>query len=118
MSPETHEQKRRRDIERDLDRKVTFATHMHAQIVRLDVKGGDTNIDKLLDATRIKARPLSVLCGEVMNLDDPDDPGSLTGSVRWTYRTTRPGEAHVRIHSLPGLTSGTRYRVTLLVIGS
>lgn len=118
MSREAFDEKRIRDAERDLDRKITFAQHMHAQVVALDIKGGDTNVDKLLDATRIKSPPLGVQCVEARNLDNYDDPGSLTGSVRWTYRTTRPGEAYVRIHSFPGLTSGTRYRVTLLVLGS
>lgn len=105
-------------LERETDRKLTFAEHMSAQIVYLpSVYGADTDIDIRLDPERIKARPLGVLCVEVRNLDAPDQPGSLGGSVPWAYRSPRPGEAYVRILNLPGLASATRYGLGLLVVG-
>lgn len=108
------------DLERDADRKWSFASHMHCQIVELsDIDGDDTDVDIRLDPQRIKSRPLGVECVEVRNQDDPETPGSYGGSVQWAYRAPiAGGAAYVRITNFPGLMSGGRYLVRFLVIGS
>ena len=104
-------------VERDMDRKITWASHMFGQIVEIEAYGDDTDIDIKLDAQRIKARPLGMLCIEVRNLANPEQPGNLGGSVPWSYRAPRPGEGYVRILNVPGLASAKRYLVRFLVLG-
>jgi hypothetical protein len=107
-------------LERDADRKWTFASHMHCQVAELpDVDGDDTDVDIRIDPQRIKGRPFGVECVEVRNLDNPEAPGSYGGSVQWHYRAPiGSGAGYVRITNFPGLMSGGRYLVRFLIIGS
>ena len=117
MEPKRSVEERLAAVERDLDRKITWASHMSGQIVEIETYGDDTDIDVKLDAQRIKKRPIGMLCIEVQNLTTPEQPGNLGGSVPWFYRAPRPGEAYVRILNFPGLASATRYLVRFLVLG-
>jgi hypothetical protein len=103
--------------DRDTDRKLTFATHMQAQIVTLPVVAGDdTDIDIRLDPARIGKRPLGVICVEVRNAAT-GEAGCLGGSVPWTYQASDPRAAYMRILNFPGLDSAQNYAITLVVLG-
>ncbi len=121
MRPEANkgrsDEERLTRIERDMDRKLTFLEHMHAQIVEIEAYGDDTDIDIRLDPQRIKSRPYGVLCVEVRNLDNPESPGSLGGSVPWCYRAPTSGVGYARILNFPGLDAATRYLVRFLILG-
>jgi hypothetical protein len=117
MQPEKPIEERVADVERDLDRKLTFADHFMGQIVKLPrVLGSTTNLDIRLDAERIKERPLGAFVIEVRKVVS-GDAAYISGSLPWSYVTPRPGAAFLRIASLPGLDASTDYALTLLVVG-
>jgi hypothetical protein len=96
------------DIERDMDRKLTVAKHLYQELVEFDVTGDDTSVRV---KTRFATRPKAVSCVDAQNLDYPDAPGSTAIQWRWAER------GQIEIYNFPGLASGIRYRVRLLVIG-
>jgi hypothetical protein len=96
------------EIERDMDRKLTVKEHLFADVVEFDATGDDTDIRI---KTRFKAPVLGVVPLLVRNLDNPDAPGSTTVQMRWSEG------GQIEAFNFPGLASGIRYRVRLLVIG-
>jgi hypothetical protein len=95
-------------IERDMDRKLTVAEHLNQQTVEFDATGDDTSIRI---KTRFATRPIGVELLEARNLDAPDLPASTPIQWKWAER------GQIEIYNFPGLASGVRYRVRLLVIG-
>jgi hypothetical protein len=95
-------------VERDMDRKLTVEEHLYQQFVEFDATGDDTDIRI---KTRFQTRPKDVQLAEARNLDYPDAPGSTAIQWRWAEN------GQIEIYNFPGLASGVRYRVRLLVIG-
>jgi hypothetical protein len=95
-------------IERDMDRRLTVEEHLYAQFLEFDATGDDTSIRV---KTRFATRPKQVVCAEARNLDYPDAPGSTPIQWKWAEN------GQIEIYNFPGLASGVRYRVRLLVIG-
>jgi hypothetical protein len=95
-------------IERDMDRKLTVAEHLYQQFLEFDATGDDTSIRI---KTRFATRPKSVELAEARNLDAPDLPASTPIQWKWAEN------GQIEIYNFPGLASGVRYRVRLLVIG-
>jgi hypothetical protein len=95
----------------------TGVDNLRAQEIEIGVTGADTNVDLRVDLKRLGGEPRHVLCTAVVNLDDPEQPGSLGGSVPWCHRAPTPSEAYVRVLSFPGLGSSTRYLVRFLILG-
>lgn len=89
------------------DVNVRLQTSLRGEFRTIEVTGAEADVDV---AVSFQSPPVAVLVCSVANLTTPDTPGSLS-SLAWTARA-----GGVRILNFPGLASGERYRVTLLVL--
>jgi hypothetical protein len=101
-------------IERDMDRRLRFGTHFDAEEKVITVTGDSVDVDVKL--TKLRGRPLYVLCGMVEQVGSPDSPGNCGGLLAAKPQTVSGGKG-IRISNFPGLGAGTEYRVPILVIG-
>jgi hypothetical protein len=103
-------------IERDLDRKLTLAEHLMVQVHEMTIDGGSVDLLVRIDPTRIKGRPVEVRVAECRDATT-GSAVSLTGSLRWEYASATPGNASIRIPSIPGGVSGTPLFLRLVIGG-
>lgn len=104
------------DIERQLDRKLTLAEHLMVQVHEMTIDGGSTDLLVRLEPTRIKGRPIEVRVAECRNAST-GEAVSLTSSLPWEYASATPGNAAIRIPSIPGGVSGTPLFLRLVIGG-
>jgi hypothetical protein len=109
-------EERLRSVELDLDNGLSFARHFNSESFDLEVTGASYDVDKVL--TKLRGEPEHVVVTRVRNLDNPDLPGNMAGTVSWDHAPPIGGRRVLRIQNFPGLDPSTRYSVRFLVFGN
>lgn len=96
-----------------MNKDLSFSDNVNGQLRELRVTGGTVPVSF---KTETRGRPRGVWVIDVQPVDGAS--GSTVGSpvtVEWEYV---PQTSQVRLKAIHGLTSGTKYRLTVAVLGS
>ena len=98
------------DVASAMDKRLTVQENLNAQVktVTYTPQASATSVT----FSSLSSRPIGVLLLEARDTNSPNTAVSVTGMPAWSY-----SGGQVTISSVPGLTNGTKYTLTFLVLG-
>ena len=101
-----------RDVVFCLDKRLTFGDNLDAQIKDVMVEGGKLPITF---TSRFEKPPAGMLM--LYYQEDDADPAIMCNGMSLQWRYSPDVKGGIQILNIPGLTSGQRYKVRLLIVG-